>query len=346
MAFGERKVYNDGSSYIAIPYRPNKARRHPRPPEEEITVVDETPSEEVETVFADYPVKAVETDENVVYEQKPETVEKPVNNPKCKPKKEKKMTRKELFEQLYMETISLKKKERQRVIVEKMLPYFCDAYDAELYVQIQFDRKVRNVICRRTRLARKVHLAEFNYFVTFTYDGAKHTEESFRKALKAFLRNKTYRRGWRYAGVWERSPTSGRLHFHGLFDIPEGTLEGTFEEVKDYNTTKHKMQTAKINSYILERFGRNDFKDIDSNADMGEALNYLMKYIEKTGEKICYSKNLPQYFISDIMDEDVICTIGQEDRKLLLFDDFGCWDEGCYMGTVSPEVIKQMRKAN
>ena len=37
---------------------------------------------------------------------------------------------------------------------------------------------------------------------------------------------------------------------------------------------------------------------------LGNALAYLMKYIEKTGEKIVYSKGLPQYFISDIMDEE------------------------------------------
>ena len=62
-------------------------------------------------------------------------------------------------------------------------------------------------------------------------------------------------------------------------------------------------------------------------------LAYLTKYMEKTGEKMVYSKGLPQFFISDIMDEDVVCPIGLEDKKLLLFDDFSCWDEGCYMGT-------------
>lgn len=71
-----------------------------------------------------------------------------------------------------------------------------------------------------------------------------------------------------------------------------------------------------------------------------------MKYIEKTGEKIVYSKGLPQYFISDILDEDIVCTIGQEDKKLLLFDDFMCLDEGEIMGRVSPEVIDKMRKCN
>ena len=79
---------------------------------------------------------------------------------------------------------------------------------------------------------------------------------------------------------------------------------------------------------------------------MGNALAYLMKYMEKTGEKIVYSKGLPQYFISDILDDDIVCTIGQEDKKLLLFDDFMCLDEGVLMGKVSPEVIEQMRKSN
>ena len=42
----------------------------------------------------------------------------------------------------------------------------------------------------------------------------------------------------------------------------------------------------------------------------------------------------------------IVCPFGQEDKKLLLFDDFTCWDEGCYVGTVSKETIKQMRKSN
>ena len=71
-----------------------------------------------------------------------------------------------------------------------------------------------------------------------------------------------------------------------------------------------------------------------------------MKYIEKSGERIVYSKGLPTYFISDVMDEDIVCPIGQEDRKLLLFDDFNCWDEGCLIGKVSPATIARLRKSN
>lgn len=113
----------------------------------------------------------------------------------------------------------------------------------------------------------------------------------------------------------------------------------------DFSTVSHTMQTINLNTYFEERFGRNDFKELDKRL-LGESLAYLMKYIEKTGERIVYSKGLYQYFISDIMDDDIVSTIGQEDRKLLLFDDFNCWDEGLLMGKVSPEVIKQMRKCN
>ncbi len=46
------------------------------------------------------------------------------------------------------------------------------------------------------------------------------------------------------------------------------------------------------------------------------------------------------------MDDDIVCHYGQEDKKLLLFDDFKCWDEGLFMGNVSDDVIAKMRKSN
>ena len=72
----------------------------------------------------------------------------------------------------------------------------------------------------------------------------------------------------------------------------------------------------------------------------------ILKYIEKTGEKIVYSKGLPQYFVSDVFSSDVVTRIGQEDKKLLLYDDFNCIDEGCIIGKVNAETIKQMPKSN
>ncbi len=345
MAFGDCKVYNDGSHYIAIPYRPSNKRRGKKPPDEVIEVVD-TPCEEVSKEVKERSENTAETFENSDFEQEPEKDNLTASDAKCKPVKVKTVTRKEYFEELYEETKNLKKKERQRIITEKMLPYFKDERDADVYVQAQFERKQRNAICRRVRLVRKVNLADFNYFCTFTYDSAKHTEESFRRKLSGCFKMMCHRKNWRYAGVWERSPEKQRLHFHGLFEIPDGTMPGEVIKVMDYSPIKKKVQLTYQNTYFNERFGRSSFSAIDSKSVLGDAIAYLTKYIEKTGEKIVYSKNLPTYFISDIMDEDIVCTIGQADKKLLLFDDFTCWDEGCYIGTVSPEVIKQLKKAN
>ena len=263
------------------------------------------------------------------------------------PQIERIITKKELFEELYTKYIDLKRKDRKKKIIEEMLPHFEKRVYCESYVQIHMDRKQRNLICRRIRMCRKANLANFNYFCTFTYDDKLHTEETFKKKLKYCFANLCKRKKWKYMGVWERSPKTNRLHFHGLFEIPEGALSGTLEKVRDYSTITHKMQENYQSTFFNKKFGRSDFKEIDEHEKrLGNALAYLMKYIEKTGEKIVYSKGLPQYFISDIMDEDVVCTIGQEDKKLLLFDNFNCWDEGVLMGRVCPEVIEQMRKCN
>lgn len=50
--------------------------------------------------------------------------------------------------------------------------------------------------------------------------------------------------------------------------------------------------------------------------------------------------------MSDIVESDIVCTIGKEDRKILLFDNFYCIDDGEVMGKVSKEVISQMPKKN
>ena len=91
------------------------------------------------------------------------------------------------------------------------------------------------MICKRIRMWRKANLQEFNYFVTFTYDGKLHTEDSFKKSLRRCLWNFSNRNGWKYIGVWERSPEKHRLHFHGVFYIPEGTMPKMIIEKNDYS---------------------------------------------------------------------------------------------------------------
>ena len=259
---------------------------------------------------------------------------------------ERRMTRKQLFEQLYAEGRGLKKQALRSMLVKGMKAYFPNVQAAREYVDRNLRRKQRNLVARRIRMARKANLQTFNYFVTLTYDGELHTEESFRKKLRTTLSHFADRKGWRYIGVWERSLQKKRLHFHGVFHIPEGTLSGEMEEVNSYSFATHQRQITMQNSFFLKRFGRNDFEKITDENRIGDALSYLMKYIEKSGEKIVYSRGLPQFFISDVMDEDVACTMGEEQEKLVLHDDFGCWVDGEYMGKVSKETIAKMPKAN
>ena len=108
------------------------------------------------------------------------------------------------------------------------------------------------------------------------------------------------------------------------------------------------MQIAIQNTFFLERFGRNDFSKIENEYVLDDSIRYLMKYLEKSGEKIVYSKGLYTYFVTDILEDDVVCRIGQEDRKLLLFDNFTCLDTetGEYFGKISRETKEKLKKSN
>lgn len=342
MAYGEAKVYFDGSHYVAIPHteRPQKPRAFKQ--EKEIFVNNNN------EMMAEYDeVKSTITLANGTVLEEVEFVGNELKPVVKKIKREgKKTTKKKLFEEAYAETVGKGKRERKKIIVERLKGCFKTIEDAKEYVEANLERKLRNLICRRIRLSRKANLQEFNYFCTFTYDDKLHTEETFKKKLKKCIENFVTRNGWRYIGVWERSPEKQRLHFHGVFYIPEGTMPGELEKHKDYNVNTKRMQETIQNTFFNKKFGRSDFETIDDKDRMGEALAYLIKYIEKTGEKIVYSRGLPQYFISDIMDEDIACFMGEDEYKVVLFDDFQCIDEGTLMGTVSKEVIQQMRKAN
>ena len=338
MAYIESKVYFDGSHYIGIPHTTRFVPKQVKPPEEEILVhEDGTPAK---ADVPSFPQTLFDIAENCqVLSNETAVLDKP--------KKVLKITKKQLFEDLYQKHINIPLKRRKKAISEAMLSHFETQKECEWFVEQNFERKQRNLICRRVRMTRKANLANFNYFCTFTYDNAKHTEETFKKKLKTCFRNMCYRHNWKYMGIWERAPKTNRLHFHGLFYIPENSLPGKITETRDYSTQFNRMQTTYQSSFFNKKFGRSDFKEInEQERRLGHALAYLMKYIEKTGEKIVYSKGLPQYFISDILEEDVVCRIGREDKKLLLFDNFTCLNEGCVMGKVCPEVIEQMRKSN
>lgn len=254
-------------------------------------------------------------------------------------------TPKEKFETAYKESQALPKRERKRYITEQMKDDFKTAEQLKEFVASNMQRMKINAIKRGIRLWRKIYTqGEWHYFVTFTFDSEKLNETQFKKKLQNTLKHAVSRNGWKYIGVWERSPEKQRLHFHGIFYIPQ--MIGEIIEVKDYSTKQHKMQTTFQNTHFLKEFGRNDFKPIEIPNDVAQTVIYLLKYIEKSGERLIYGGKLPTYFKSDILDDDVVCPYGVDDKKLLLFDSFCCINEGEILGKVSREIIKQMPKCN
>ena len=241
---------------------------------------------------------------------------------KRKNKLKEKNIHEEKVKEIYKESTGTKK-EKIESTINKVNEEIKDIEKSTQLVNKTLEREKRNRIVRYTRLIRKIRLQVWTHFCTFTYDSNKLTEEQFREKFLNCLRHLAYRKNWKYVGVFERSPDLKRLHFHGIFLISQ--MIGEIVETKDYSTKTHQMQIARQNTFFLERFGRNDFRPLDQHS-IQDAIGYITKYINKTGEKVLYSRGLQTYFVTDIVEDDVACTTGQEDRKIVLFDDFNCFD--------------------
>lgn len=254
---------------------------------------------------------------------------------------------KQVFENAYTESKELPYEQRAEFIDEQLKDAIPDETERKAYIAENKERKKRNRSKRYSLLWRKVRLQQhWNWFLTFTYSDELHTEESFRAKLKDTLKKLVSRKGWKYLGVWERGEENKRLHFHGIFVIPDGQMVGELETVTEYSTRKKRMRTKIQNTYFLKRFGKNEFEEITPHT-VETSVKYIVKYIEKDGGRICQGGDVKPYILTNILGEDVVTAYGVEDRKLLLFDDFTCIDgDGVVHGPVSPEVIDQMPKSD
>ncbi len=252
------------------------------------------------------------------------------------------------FEQAFKKAKG-KRRKRKETLVKEFAPLFQNEQETREFVEEHFNRLSRNRWERYKRMIRRAYLQSWDYFVTFTFDSEKHDEDSFRKQLMNCLYRLSNRKGWRYIGVWERGELGKRLHFHALIYIPPNAMVGELEEHNDYSTKRHKWEKSVQNSFFNERFGRSDFDAIVCNKSVSDSVNYMLKYLSKSDEKVVYSRGLKTYLVADILDEDILCPYNPEDEygnKYILFPNFTCITEGEILGTVSPEVIAKMPKCN
>jgi hypothetical protein len=233
-------------------------------------------------------------------------------------------TRKDEFERLYRESLELKPCKRKRYILEEMKKLFPNDVKIGDYVCDRWQDKERAMLQKRQRFMRKAHLNHFNYFTTFTYNDAKLDEATFKRKLTQTLQNFHKRRGWTYMGVWERGSKTERLHFHCLLNVPDGQMPGELVETVEYKKKTGRMEPYTHNTLFDKKYGRNEFDYVAAKGTMQlcHTIDYILKYIEKTGERIVCSRGVPTYVMSDIEEKDVITRTSLEDKKLLLFADF------------------------
>lgn len=247
----------------------------------------------------------------------------------------------EVFDGLFLQAVQSGIKIRSNNVdkfVKYIKPFLFSHYaasdDLEDWLIKKTERAVHNYFMRERRFKRKAYLNRWNYFVTFTYDedkkvrgGGNLTEEEFRRKLRKQLSNLHTRHGWKYMGVFERAPETGRLHFHGLLYVPNGEMVGEITEKEDYSTAKHKMQTRHENSYFEKRFGVNDFQELSNiQVRRGNAVGYILKYIGKTGDRVVYSRDIPTEIYKKLDSHDIAGEIQDFVTKYLLFDDVIDWE--------------------
>lgn len=234
------------------------------------------------------------------------------------------------FDQLYLEALhsNLSNSDLKEYILSKLREEYPNEWTLVDYVSGKLESCKRNLGARKKRFRRKAFLNPWNYFVTFTYDDELQNEESFRKRLRKCLSNLHTRRGWRYMGVFERAPDTGRLHFHALMYVPNGQMIGEIYEREDYSTKHHRMQITHPNKFFESSFGRNDFEELsDAKLRCGNTMQYILKYLEKTEERIVYSRGIPSEFIKEVNDNDIICEMLDFVVKFVLFNDVIDYEE-------------------
>lgn len=224
--------------------------------------------------------------------------------------------------------------------VDRIKPRYAEAFpdeedDLDEYLGQKVEGAMHNFYARKKRFKRKGYLNEWNYFITFTYDGKKQlangkiqTEVEFRERLRKCLSNLHTRYGWKYMGVFERAPETRRLHFHALAYVHDGKMIGKIEEMRSYSRADHEWKTRQENDFFAKRFGVNDMQVVDGEGDSKQrSINYILKYIGKDNERIVYSRGIPTECYKILTGTDIASEYLDFCSHFVLYDDVVSWHD-------------------
>ena len=211
------------------------------------------------------------------------------------------------------------------------------AYKEQLK-QSQENKKL--FMIKKITLTKKLDYYNWNYFVTFTYNDKLHKEASFKKKLTKMLRLLEDKK-WVYIGIWEKESTEKRLHFHGIFFIPENAMVGELLKRKDFNTKSHKTKAIHLNSFFARKFGRNDFSPIGNSDNKRKfAKDYILRQLEKSSSAVISSKDLDNKFKKQISTYEIENEL-KELNKNRKIDSFTTCDNGFLIGEFNTEKPKE-----
>lgn len=101
---------------------------------------------------------------------------------------------------------------------------------------------------------------------------------------------------------------------------------GKIYEKEDYSTAQHKMQITHPNTWFEQNFGRCDFEELtDMKVRHGNTMEYIMKYIDKTGERIVYSRGIPTEIEKELPQTEILSEYYDFTAKFVLADSAINW---------------------
>ena len=190
------------------------------------------------------------------------------------------------------------------------------------FIDSKFKAKLQSKKARIKRFERKAFLNRWNYFLTFTYDNKKHTQETFEKSLKKCLSNLSTRRGWSFMLQEEYGSKTGRKHYHAFAYIPDGQMVGAITKKRDYSKRLLRGKYRFENDFFT-KFGRNDFQPINdkNKTEFKKVIRYLTKYMTKTDSKTMYSRGIPSEIYRDVTEDEIVCEMVDFVLKYIMYDD-------------------------
>ena len=141
---------------------------------------------------------------------------------------------------------------------------------------------------------KKVFVLQGGKYIEVSYKEFQKTDEKRRYFLPLYgmlmeVSREAYSEYYRYERrqkyIEERAVIKGEVSYHAFLGDGlngEELLKDPAEAV-DIQAEKHIAIEELRNSFFVKRFGRNDFERIEDKNRLGDALAYIMKYIENSG---------------------------------------------------------------